>query len=363
MAWGPAAFAAVALVWIDQSVAPLVLPLAIERAADRADRRRRASSSGCWRRGSRTISSTSSATRSSADAGFVVLGLAVLDPAIWEPARTWLLMFVVARSAFAAWVVALHGGFGTRRLPSSAAGPAVRRSLAVALVAIAVATVGWPGLAAWEARATIATLVPAERPIAALVTIAPLGGDRDLRPDPRDRAARRPSDAIVVAGRGERPAWPVPRPAGRSSAWARPSAAFERVGACARAPRWTSSGSLPAAARPQPDRPIASVVVLVLAGLASSSRPADSASRRPPARYPAVVVRTDGADDVPSSRRRRRTGSGAEPSALRRGRPDSQQPRPTRVSVRARPSRLSSGRPIAGLSPRGRAPSDRSSRS
>ena len=32
MAWGPAAFAAVALVWIDRSVAPLVLPLTAERA-------------------------------------------------------------------------------------------------------------------------------------------------------------------------------------------------------------------------------------------------------------------------------------------------------------------------------------------
>ena len=31
MAWGPAAFAAVALVWIDQSVAPLVLPFDVER--------------------------------------------------------------------------------------------------------------------------------------------------------------------------------------------------------------------------------------------------------------------------------------------------------------------------------------------
>ena len=32
MAWGPAAFAVVALAWVDQSVAPLVLPLIVERA-------------------------------------------------------------------------------------------------------------------------------------------------------------------------------------------------------------------------------------------------------------------------------------------------------------------------------------------
>src|SRR5262249_60792544 len=52
-----------------------------------------------------------------ADAGFVVLGIGVLDPAIWEPVRTWILVLVAARSALAAWAVALHGGVGTRRLP------------------------------------------------------------------------------------------------------------------------------------------------------------------------------------------------------------------------------------------------------
>ena len=40
MAWGPAAFAAVALVWIDQSVAPLVLPFDVRAEADRRRRRR-----------------------------------------------------------------------------------------------------------------------------------------------------------------------------------------------------------------------------------------------------------------------------------------------------------------------------------
>ena len=33
-----------------------------------------------------------------------MLALATLDPEAWAPARTWILVFVVARSAFAAWV-------------------------------------------------------------------------------------------------------------------------------------------------------------------------------------------------------------------------------------------------------------------
>src|SRR6185295_11957691 len=116
MAWGPAAFAAVALVLIDRSVAPLVLPLSIERAVI-----------GAIGAVSVVLGLVAASIQDDlehmvgysivADAGVAVLSLAALDPAAWEPARTWLLVFVVGRSAFAAWVVAAHGGFGTRRLP------------------------------------------------------------------------------------------------------------------------------------------------------------------------------------------------------------------------------------------------------
>src|SRR5919108_177764 len=40
------------------------------------------------------------------DAGVVLLAVAALDPAAWAPARIWILAFVVARSAFAAWAPA-----------------------------------------------------------------------------------------------------------------------------------------------------------------------------------------------------------------------------------------------------------------
>jgi formate hydrogenlyase subunit 3/multisubunit Na+/H+ antiporter MnhD subunit len=208
MAWGPAAFAAVALVWIDQSVAPLVLPFGTERAL--------IASVGVL---SIVLGLVAAFVQDDlehvvgytivADAGFVVLGLAVLDPAIWEPVRTWLLIYAVVRSAFAAWAVALHGGFETRRLPEI--GGWARRApvLAVGLVGIAIATVGWPGLSVWEVRSTIADLsLPTI--LAVLVTIAPLGSlviyGRILA------IGLQPVSQQVRTGRGERPSWPAPLP-------------------------------------------------------------------------------------------------------------------------------------------------------
>jgi formate hydrogenlyase subunit 3/multisubunit Na+/H+ antiporter MnhD subunit len=208
MAWGPAAFAAVALVWIDQSVAPLVLPFDVERGLIAAVGAVSVLLGlvAAWIQDDLEHVVGYSIV---ADAGFVVLGLAVLDPSIWEPARTWLLIFVVARSAFAAWVVALHGGFGTRRLGEL--GGWARRApvLAVGLVGIAIATIGWPGLTAWEARASIANLsLPSI--LATIVTIAPLAGlaiyGRIL-----SIGLAAPSEAIRT-GRGERPSWPGARP-------------------------------------------------------------------------------------------------------------------------------------------------------
>ncbi len=261
MAWGPAAFAAVALVWIDQSVAPLVLPFDAERAL--------IATVGVL---SIVFGLVAALVQDDlehvvgytivADAGFVVLGLAVLDPAIWEPVRTWLLIFVVARSALAAWVVALHGGFETRRLPQI--GGWARRApvLAIGLVAIAIATIGWPGLSVWEVRATIADLaLPGV--LAVIVTIAPLGGlvvyGRILA------IGLQPESQHVKTGRGERPSWPAPLPnrpmVGRSPV----ERGFEKAGHAAGG-MLDVAWLLPAAIR-RNRMGLASLAVLVLAGL------------------------------------------------------------------------------------------------
>jgi NADH:ubiquinone oxidoreductase subunit 2 (subunit N) len=264
MAWGPAAFAAVALVWVDHSVAPLVVPLSAERT---------------------TIAAVGIASvllglvaawvqddlehvvgyTIVADAGFVVLGLAVLDPAIWEPTRTWLLLFVVTRSALAAWAVAIHGGFGTRRIPELAGWARRAPLLAVALALIAVAGIGWPGLAVWDARFSIANLA-LPQPLAALVALAPVAAlmiyGRVLIV-----GVARPGEA-VAEGRGERPRWPVERASRELVGQSREERSVERVERLSGATLdviWT----LPTAARAN-RMPIAAVVVLVLAGLSAA---------------------------------------------------------------------------------------------
>jgi NADH:ubiquinone oxidoreductase subunit 2 (subunit N) len=89
------------------------------------------------------------------DAGVVILALATLDTEAWAPARTWILAFVVARSAFAAWAAAVRATFWTGRM-DDLRGWAIRAPLlAVALALVIIASVGFPGLAAFEARASI----------------------------------------------------------------------------------------------------------------------------------------------------------------------------------------------------------------
>lgn len=262
MAWGPAAFAAVALTWIDQSVAPLVLPLGTERGLIAAIG---ATSVGlgivaAWIQDDleHIVGYTIAA-----DAGFAVLSLAVLSPEVWEPARTWLLIFVVGRSAFAAWAVALHGGFGTRRLPEL--GGWVRRAplLGLALVVIAIAGIGWPGLTIWQARESLAHLaLPV--PLATLVALAPVASlaiyGRILW------IGLQVPGPIVREGRGDRPGWPTGVPRRPMVGVGSAERGFERAAHAATGALdmiWV----LPAAAR-QNRMPLASAAVLALAGLA-----------------------------------------------------------------------------------------------
>jgi len=89
------------------------------------------------------------------DAGFVLLGLAIGGSEAHEPARIWLLIMLTTKTAFAAWAVVVAARFRTARLPELDGW--VRRSplLAVALLGIAVATIGAPGLLAWNVRVSL----------------------------------------------------------------------------------------------------------------------------------------------------------------------------------------------------------------
>jgi formate hydrogenlyase subunit 3/multisubunit Na+/H+ antiporter MnhD subunit len=213
MAWSPAAFAVVALAWADASIAPMFLPSSLPLTTERAI----VVAIGAV---SVILGSLAALIQDDlehvvgytiiADAGVAILGLAALDPAAWEPARAWILIFVTVRSAFAAWAVAVRGAFGTRRI-AQLQGWAVRAPLlAVALVLIGAGSIGWPGFVAWEARAKLMELT-LTGPLLAIVMVGALV--------PAAIYVRllmvgvgRPS-ASVKAGSHEIPRWPAPLPA------------------------------------------------------------------------------------------------------------------------------------------------------
>jgi NADH:ubiquinone oxidoreductase subunit 2 (subunit N) len=226
MAWGPAAFAVVALTWADQSVAPLLLPLTAERIAIVAVGAASAVL-GMLAAGIQDDLEHVVGYTIIADAGIAILGLAALTPAAWEPAREWILVFVTVRSAFAAWAVAVRGAFQTRRI-SELGGWAVRAPLlAVALIVVAAAAVGFPGLVGWNARASLVNLTIAG-PIGWIVVVSSVAQlviyGRLLYVGLTRRSA------AVTAGLSERPTWPDALAPRQRVGLSRAERAFERGG-------------------------------------------------------------------------------------------------------------------------------------
>jgi NADH-quinone oxidoreductase subunit N len=110
------------------------------------------------------------------DAGVVILALGSLDAEVWAPARIWILVFVATRSAFAAWAAGVRTGFWTGSVPDLRGWARRSPILGGALITVAVASVGVPGLVGFDARATIVELA-LDGPLATLVligTLAPL---------------------------------------------------------------------------------------------------------------------------------------------------------------------------------------------
>jgi hypothetical protein len=93
-----------------------------------------------------------------ADSGFVLLALASRSDAAAEPARLWLLVFVAAKTALVAWAAATSRAFATSHLGRLRGWLRRTPLLGLTLVVIAVATLGWPGGAVYEARATLLRL-------------------------------------------------------------------------------------------------------------------------------------------------------------------------------------------------------------
>lgn len=172
-AWGPAALAVVGLAWIDQLVAPILPEVGPERAV-------------LIGVGITTIVLATFAAwiqddlehvlgySIMGDAGVIVLGLAALGTEAWTPVRVWILAFVVARSAFAAWCAAVRATFWTGRLDDLRGWARHSPPLVVALVLVIVASIGLPGFAAWDARVSIVNQL-FSGPLTVLVLLALLG--------------------------------------------------------------------------------------------------------------------------------------------------------------------------------------------
>ncbi len=157
MAWGPAALAVVALAWIDSSIVP-VLPISGDLPAERAVVI--AIGLACLILGAIAAWIQDDLEHvvgyaTVQDAGIVILAFAALDPDVWPASRTWIIVLLAARTAFAAWAVVVRARFGTRHIDDLDGWARRSPVLGVALAGIAVASVGWPGLAAYEARADV----------------------------------------------------------------------------------------------------------------------------------------------------------------------------------------------------------------
>ena len=170
LAWVPLPVAVVGLATVDRLLAPLALPLAGEQWLIIAV-------------AVVTLLATSLAAFVQddlghtvgylviADSALVLLAFAALDPEAWGPGRTWLLALAASKTAVAAWAAVAEGRYGTRSIPDMRGW--LRRSplLGAALVIAAVATYGFPGWAAFEARVGLARLT-AGAPLDAILLVA-----------------------------------------------------------------------------------------------------------------------------------------------------------------------------------------------
>ena len=240
LVWAPAGFASAALVWIDRSISPTAIPLDAERAVIVVV------GLLCLVLGVLAASIQDDIEHVVGysviqDAGFVMLALTILQIGGWEPARTWLLVYVATKGAFAGWAVAMRGAFGTSRIAELSGW--VRRAplLAIALAAIVVATVGLPGLLVWDVRSRIADL-SLGTPLALLGLAGGLGSL--LYYGRLARVGVGPAGPVVLAYGGERP---------RGLDSARRAAAGS---AAVPVPAAAAVGARVAARRPRGERPI-----------------------------------------------------------------------------------------------------------
>lgn len=106
-----------------------------------------------------------------ADLGLVVLAVAAVNQALWEPARTWLLSVAVTKTALGAWAAVVEDRFETRSVPELRGWLRPSPLLGVALAMIVVATYGVPGWAVMDARSHLIRYA-ADNPWATVLLVA-----------------------------------------------------------------------------------------------------------------------------------------------------------------------------------------------
>lgn len=92
-----------------------------------------------------------------ADAGVAVLAFASLEPGAAASARNWLVASATIKTALAAWAAVMRSTYGGHRLAELGGWARHSPGLGVAFAVIFVAAIGLPGMALYQARATLIT--------------------------------------------------------------------------------------------------------------------------------------------------------------------------------------------------------------
>lgn len=170
LGWGAAAFALVALAWLDVTVAPASSALSMERGLI-----------GVLAAASVILGGIAATLHDDInhvlgysivqDAGIALLAFAVVDPGAAVAGRDWIIGMAAVKTGLAAWVLAAHATFGARRLPDLRGWARSSPILAMAFAAVLIGAVGLPGMATFAARGALIDLTFAS-PLAALVLLA-----------------------------------------------------------------------------------------------------------------------------------------------------------------------------------------------
>jgi NADH:ubiquinone oxidoreductase subunit 2 (subunit N) len=147
------------------------------------------------------------------DAGIAVLAFASLEPEAAAAARNWLVASATVKTALAAWAAVVRATYGGHRLADLGGWARHSPALGLAFAGIAVAAIGLPGMALFEARAG---LIGGSMPgIGALVVLA-VTAMPAIYLGRIALAGIAPVSAAVADGPSGRPSWGGGRTAGWS---------------------------------------------------------------------------------------------------------------------------------------------------